>query len=299
MMSEELSTKPRLNTSLQSISSPLISSQGKQWRGITVEKFYLPPGETELESFEEHIICFCLSPQPLLVEQQIGDRQIEHIHCSGDFSVHPARVANAQRWHGHNFFLHLRLQPELLKTVALQAADIDSNLIELSTKSKTRDSFVEQIAMSLLSELKTEGLAGKLYVDSIINVLAIHLLRNYCIIPKQLSKPIGGLSRHKLKQAIDYIQAHLNEEIRLENIARSIEMNSTYFCHLFKNSMGISPYNYVIEQRIERAKQLLSKSNLSITDIALECGFADSSHFAKHFRKVNGVSATKYRQQLI
>lgn len=299
MMSEELSTKPRLNTSLQSISSPLISSQGKQWRGITVEKFYLPPGKTELESFEEHIICFCLSPQPLLVEQQICDRQIQQIHYSGDFSVHPARVANAQRWHGHNFFLHLRLQPELLERVALQAADIDSNLIELSTKSKTRDSFVEQIAMSLLSELKTGGLAGKLYVDSIINVLAIHLLRNYCITHKQLSKPTGGLSQRKLKQAIDYIQAHLDEEIRLENIAQSIEMNSAYFCHLFKNSMGISPYNYVIQQRIERAKQLLSRSNLSITDIALECGFADSSHFAKHFRKVNGVSATKYRQQLI
>lgn len=63
--------------------------------------------------------------------------------------------------------------------------------------------------------------------------------------------------------------------------------------------MGISPYNYVIEQRIEKAKKFLSRSNLSITQIALECGFADSSHFARHFRKMTGMSASKYRQQMI
>lgn len=153
--------------------------------------------------------------------------------------------------------------------------------------------------MSLLSELSikqpltrkpafskqgtsyTEGKIGKLYIDSITNVLAIHLLRNYCKGDRQLPKPSGTLSKRKLQQAIDYIQAHLGEEIRLDNIARNIGINSTYFCHLFKNSLGISPYNYVIQQRIERAKQLLSKSNLSITHIALECGFADSSHFCK------------------
>ena len=299
-MTERLSaTKSNITTDSQRLSQPLVSSKPQQWKEIIVEQFYLPPGETEPKSFEEHIICFCLSPQPLLVEQQFGDRRIEHFHRQGDISIYPARVPNAERWHGDDLFLHLRLQPELLKKVALEAADIDSNLIELSTKSKTRDSFLEQIAMSLLSELKTGGLAGKLYVDSIINVLAIHLLRNYCHTNKQLSKPSDALSKRKLQQAIDYIQAHLDEEIRLENIAGNIEINSTYFCQLFKNSMGVSPYNYVIEQRIERAKQLLSGSNLSITHIALECGFADSSHFAKHFRKLTGMSATKYRRQII
>ena len=299
-MTERLfSTKLNLTPDSQRFSQPLVSSTTQQWKEIIVEQFYLPPGETEPKSFEEHTICFCLSPQPLLVEQQFGDRRIEQIHRSGDISIYPAKVPNAERWHSDDLFLHLRLQPKLLKRVALEAADIDSNLIELSTKSKTRDSFLEQIAMSLLSELKTGGLAGKLYVDSMINVLAIHLLRNYCYTNKQLSKPSGALSKRKLQQAIDYIQAHLDEEIRLENIARNVEIDSSYFCQLFKNSMGVSPYNYVIQQRIERAKQLLSKSNLSITHVALECGFADSSHFAKHFRKTAGMSATKYRRQII
>lgn len=291
--------RPNLTTNLQQSSQPLVSRELKQWKEITVEQFYLPPGETEPESFREHIICLCLSPQPLLVKQQIGDRTTENFHSSGDISIYPAGVSNAECWEGNDFFLRLRLQPYFLKKVALEAAEIDTNFIELSAKFKTRDAFLEQIAMSLLSELNTEGKIGKLYIDSIMNVLAIHLLRNYCNINRQLSKPSGTLSKRKLQQAIDYIQAHLGEEIRLENIARNIGINSTYFCHLFKNSMGISPYNYVIQQRIERAKQLLSKSNLSITHIALECGFADSSHFAKHFRKVTGMSATKYRQQII
>lgn len=249
MMSEVSTTNS--NNSQKPVSSPLISSKGKQWKGITVEKFYQPPGETELNSFSEHIICICLSPQPIQLLQQQGDRTIEERHRYGDISITPAGVDYAERWYENDSYLHLRLQPNFLKRVAKTAADIESNRLELLSKFKTRDSFLEQIGMSLLSELKTGGLAEKLYVDSIINVLAIHLLRNYCIIPKLPSKPSGRLSQRKLKLAIDYIQAHLDEEIGLENIARSIEMNSTYFCHLFKNSMGTSPYNYVIEQRLK------------------------------------------------
>ncbi|WP_258001471.1 helix-turn-helix domain-containing protein, partial [Fischerella thermalis] len=63
-----------------------------------------------------------------------------------------------------------------------------------------------------------------------------------------------------------------------------------------KQSMGIAPYQYVIQQRVEKSKQLLKQGKVTITDIALQCGFANQSHFTKHFRQITGVTPKAYQQ---
>jgi AraC family transcriptional regulator len=99
-----------------------------------------------------------------------------------------------------------------------------------------------------------------------------------------------------LRQTLNYIQEHLSEEITLEAIANHVGISQYYFSHLFKQSMGVSPYQYVLRQRIERAKQLLKQSDLSIAEIALECGFANQTHLTKHFRNLAGTSPKAYRE---
>lgn len=106
---------------------------------------------------------------------------------------------------------------------------------------------------------------------------------------------MNELPPDKLRQALDYIQEHLGEEISLEAIAKHLQMSQYYFSHLFKQSMGVSPYQYVLQQRIERSKQLLKQSQLTVAEIALESGFASQTHLLKHFRKFTGMSPTKYR----
>lgn len=110
---------------------------------------------------------------------------------------------------------------------------------------------------------------------------------------------MNELSPEQLKQALGYIQEHLSEDISLEAIANDLEMSRYHFSRLFKQSMGVSPYHYVLQQRVERAKQLLKQKELPITDIALESGFANQTHLNKHFRKLVGMTPTTYRASLL
>lgn len=106
---------------------------------------------------------------------------------------------------------------------------------------------------------------------------------------------MNELSPEMLRQALAYIQEHLSEGMTLETIANHLGISQYYFSHLFKQSMGVSPYQYILQQRVERAKQLLMQSELAIAEIALECGFANQNHLARHFRNLVGISPKTFR----
>jgi transcriptional regulator GlxA family with amidase domain len=104
-----------------------------------------------------------------------------------------------------------------------------------------------------------------------------------------------GLHRAKLKRAIDYIHAHLSEDLKTLDIAGSLGMSQYHFSRLFKQSTGMTVHGYVIEQRVNKAMQLLRETDLSILAIADRCCFANPSHLARCFRKSTGLSPSQYR----
>jgi AraC family transcriptional regulator len=106
---------------------------------------------------------------------------------------------------------------------------------------------------------------------------------------------VEALSPQQLRYTIDYIQANLNKALHLPIIATHLDLSYYYFCSLFKKSMGISLWQYVITQRINRAKELLKEQKLSIAEIALACGFSHYSHLNKHFQKVTGTTPGNYQ----
>ncbi|NET31843.1 MAG: helix-turn-helix domain-containing protein [Cyanothece sp. SIO1E1] len=104
------------------------------------------------------------------------------------------------------------------------------------------------------------------------------------------------LPRAMLRKAIEYINMNLNQDLTLPVIAEQVGMSQYYFCRLFKESMSITPHQYVIQQRVERAKQLLKQRELSIADIAFQCGFSHQSHLTRHFRQNTGMTPKIYRE---
>ncbi|MBD2465228.1 helix-turn-helix transcriptional regulator [Oscillatoria sp. FACHB-1407] len=113
----------------------------------------------------------------------------------------------------------------------------------------------------------------------------------------QTANPLDGLPLYKLQRVIDYMHQHLHQEIQLADLAKVAKMSQFYFCHLFKQSMGTSPYQFLIQQRVERAKQLLQDEEMTISEIALECGFSNQSHFTRRFRQLTGITPKVYRNQ--
>ena len=104
-----------------------------------------------------------------------------------------------------------------------------------------------------------------------------------------------GLTHTQLQQVLDYIHAHLDRDLSLAELAEVINISPTYFASLFKQAIEISPHQYVIQRRVERAKVMLSKTDLAIADIALQVGFSSQSHLNQQFKRLTGMTPKQVR----
>ncbi|MBD2069552.1 helix-turn-helix transcriptional regulator [Leptolyngbya sp. FACHB-671] len=94
---------------------------------------------------------------------------------------------------------------------------------------------------------------------------------------------------------MDYIQTHLDRDLSLAEVAGVINISPTYFASLFKQAMGISPHQHVIQQRVEKAKLMLKRTNLAIADLALQVGFSSQSHLTQQFKRITGMTPKQVR----
>jgi len=269
------------------------SSSGKGWHGLDVAEIIHPLDDFALPALPRHILVINLSA-PSTIQERLAGRQ-GHLG-TGNVVILPAGAPTT--WHldreGEVRHLHLYLSPTLLQQIAT-SADIDPDTVEFVDTLGMFDPRIETIALSLLSELRSEGLGGRLYVESLANILGIHLLRQHSSV-KQPSLPRSvGLDRATLRRVSTYIEEHLAEDLSLSELAAVAYLSPYHFARLFKASTGFAPHQYVIGRRIERAKLLLSTTNWSLAAIAHAVGFAHESHLALHFKRLTGLLPSSYR----
>jgi len=269
------------------------SSSGKGWHGLDVAEIIHPLDDFALPALPRHILVINLSA-PSTIQERLAGRQ-GHLG-TGNVVILPAGAPTT--WHlereGEVRHLHLYLSPTLIQQIAT-SADIDPDTVEFVDTLGMFDPRIETIALSLLSELRSEGLGGRLYVESLANILGIHLLRQHSSV-KQPSLPRAvGLDRATLRRVSTYIEEHLAEDLSLSELAAVAYLSPYHFARLFKASTGFAPHQYVIGRRIERAKLLLSTTNWSLTAIAHAVGFAHESHLALHFKRLTGLLPSSYR----
>lgn len=276
-------------------SSLILSSQDQGWENLSVEQFREPPGEGNCHHNDEHTICLALDTRPIHLLQIREGKTYTGLYAKGDLSITPAQMPFFARWDSEDHYLKIRLASLFIQRVAREALEMDSDRLELLPQARIRDPQIEAIGLMLLSELQQGYAANKLYVESLANVLAVHLIRQYMTARSQPVMYEGGLPQRQLLQILDYIDAHLHQEIKLADLASLLRMSQFHFSHQFKQATGISPHQYLLQQRIERAKQLLKQSNHSIADIALTCGFNSHSHLSKQFRQLTGTTPKAYR----
>ncbi|PIG92094.1 AraC family transcriptional regulator [Gloeocapsopsis sp. IPPAS B-1203] len=286
-------TNPQKN----GLQPPIYSSRAYGWQNILVEEFHQPPGEESYQSLTEHTLCISMNCRPSRLSQAIGDRRYTSLCIKGDIAIAPAGSLLVYQWNEEDRYLRIRLKAEFLQQVAQTTFD---KQVKILSEFRVRNPQIEQIGMMLLSELRTGGIAG-LYVESLTNVLSVHLLRNYAArqphiaVCDWMSNSIKHLSDRQLFQVTDYISDRLADNIQLSDLAELLGLSQFHFSRCFKQSTGVSPYQYVLQQRIEHAKHLLKTTDLPIMQIALRCGFSSHSHLGKWFRQYVGVSPKTFR----
>ena len=256
------------------------------------------PGELNVrDGLSHHLITFFLSNNRRQITRLESFGEYDGQMDRGEFYLCPAKVSGFTNWQAIDKTLHFIIKPDFLREIAIDTESLNPDRVELLPILKQRDFQLEQLAQLFLAEMQNNGFGTQLYLDSLSNVLGVHLLRNYCAFDPIFRSNNRGLAADKLRHAVDYIQANLEQKIGLKVIAQEIGMSQYYFAVQFKQAMGVSPYQYVIEQRLIKAKQLLREKKRSLCEIALDCGFASQSHFNKVFRQYVGTTPKKYRQQ--
>jgi AraC family transcriptional regulator len=275
----------------------LLSSENLGWNGIYVQQHQQPAWETPEYAHTRHMLLVHSSLQAIKAERRLdGHRQEELLGLGSNVAIVPASVQHQVGWNQESEFTLLFLDPDFLIQVAYELASGDR--IEFIPQFAMHDPFIDRIGRSLAAELESNGLGSRLFADSLTTALSVHLLRNYSGRQQALTEETGGLPQPKLQQAIAYIRDRLSENLSLAAIARELDMSQYYFSRLFKRSMGVSPYQYVMRQRIERAEYLLRTTSLTVAEISQEVGFSNQNQLTIQFRKFMGTTPRNYRKQI-
>lgn len=228
-------------------------------------------------------------------EPESRKRQLIQRLTPGAISIAASNEPHKGQWNADTEMAAFYLNPEFVNRTAYDA--FGRSAIEIIGQCGSYDSLIQQLGLATIRDLLyLGGDNNRLYVESIVNVLTGHLIRYYTTAGELAWRGGRGLSSLALRQALAYIQDNLEGDLSVATIADAVVMSSYRFAFLFRESMGVTPHQYVIEQRVERAKRLLSETDLSIADISYRLGFASQSHFTAVFRKLTQVTPKQYRQ---
>jgi len=181
---------------------------------------------------------------------------------------------------------------------ALRAAnDGISGNVELRVVLKLADARLGALVAAVNAERVAGFPSGRLFLDSIELALAVALVNDYAFRRPSSRIYRGGLTPARLRKVVELVHAEMDGDLSLEELANTAGLSITHFSQMFRQSTGQSPHQFVLQRRIERAKEMLHAAENRVLDVAVACGFKSQEHFARVFRSLCGASPTEYRQE--
>ncbi|PTL81864.1 AraC family transcriptional regulator [Vitiosangium sp. GDMCC 1.1324] len=251
----------------------------------------VPSGVFQSPVDRRHVLCLHLG-DAVPVSYRVGNHEREGVRLHGQFCVVPA--GSSTRWilSGPARSLLLRLTPTLLQESA-DAMGLGSGGAELAPSIHIRDPQIERIGWMMQAEEHDRYPGGRLFADSLASALAARLLALQSRGGASSSRPGRALPAWRLRQVLEYIEAHLDEDLTLAELASVAGFSLSHFKPLFKSAMGVPVHRFVLQRRVERARRRLLEGGRSMTEIALEAGFSHPSHMARSMRRVLGLSPSQ------
>lgn len=227
--------------------------------------------------------------------RKIGDTlQIEEI-SSGDVAIIPAYMNHWKKAESQlSEIIVITISPKILSRLAREK--VNAYKIEILPTFACSNLLIQSIALNLKAGFDS-GNCHRSYAESLYAALMMHLIEKYSQKEHYSQQTNSGLAPYKLKQALKYINNSIDKSIKVRDVAKLLGISQYYFCRLFRESTGISPYRYVIQQRVSKAKALIEEDKMSLLDITFECGFSSQSQMTYHFRKLVGTTPKVYRDR--
>jgi AraC family transcriptional regulator len=215
----------------------------------------------------------------------------------GHTHVGDARLPVWVRYSASPSFFALALDESFVTEISQKAFD-QSDEFAIRTSIGVQDPVIGRLGALGRRELSEGGMGGRLYLEGLAAMLTVHLLRSYGSPERSPIPHRGGLAPRQVRRVLDYIDAHLTDELGLVELAAIAALSPHHFVEAFKISVGKSPHQFVIERRVQRALDLLRDDDRSIAEVARAAGFASQSHLTANFRRVTGLTPGRFRRSL-
>lgn len=278
--------KPLFDAALQGAASPSVS--------LLVEHHEIHPTDWQTLILPEQILTLYL--RRCTVEYSDGgENRHSVVRAKRSVVIEKRACEQRLRWSSSASMLVVRLADTALEQAAeavMLAEDV------MPADSSTQDIRLSSLLLALERERMQGYPAGQLFVDGIEQALAAILVRYDGTVRRTPQMYKGGLAPYRMKRVTDFIQAHLEKDITLIELARDVGLSPSHFCSLFRKTSGKTPHQFVLHCRIQHAKSLLAQPSHSILDVALASGFRTHQHFSRIFRRQVGIPPSSYRAHL-
>ena len=291
-----------------------VSSRGLGWEALYFERRDHQPGSRALVGGSSRHLIFVGLTGGRLVRECRGER-VEYELNPGCVAVVPARTPIRWTWATRISFSLLRLNADFMDRVAHSVFGASAEGYRLTLAERSWDAGLANIAGVLAREALRGEVGSPLYAESLANLLAVHLLRHYAeraeggalvassavqetvaVGPRE-TRGRNAVQPRAVADAVAFIHDNCTREISLGDIAAAASLSPFHLARVFKQALGVSPHQYLIQLRVNSARWLLSAGSgeRSLAELANAVGFADQSHLTRHFKRVLGVTPRQFR----
>lgn len=241
---------------------------------------------------DENIVAMMLRPG--FVEVGLHRSEVNRFtYDAGEMALCPRQMAQWVR-SAHAECLAVYISDATL----IAATGTPNSLVELRGETKLVDARVGALLAAVNAERIAGFPSGQVFLDSIERALAAALIDGNAVRRRSPQIFRGGLTPSRLRKVTELVHAKIDEELTLELMAEAATLSVAHFSQMFRKSTGQTPHQFVLQQRVERAKELLREVEARVLDVAVACGFKTQQHFARVFRQIYGTSPTQYRREV-
>ncbi|MCY1226841.1 HTH-type transcriptional activator RhaR [compost metagenome] len=272
----------------------LLASDHLGWRNGTIRTYQYAPSDVFVPAMRDFLL-IAYRQGPTSMDRMIDDRWSRELLLPGNVSLLTRAQTSHWHWSSEIEVIHLYITQDAMATVCAEIFDRDIADVRLQDLLKGDDPVLLGGIAALEQEARASDLGGRLFVDTIMTQLCIHVLRKYASVEFRESRPPGGLSPLQAKLVAEYIEVNIDKPLSLAELSAVARVSTSHFLRQFKRRFGSAPHRYVVERRLACAKSLLVKTALPIKDIASKCGFSDQSHMTRLFQSHLGATPSVYR----
>jgi len=284
---------------IQSYDAEILSHRSLRGNGFRVEsQTQNVTGHHDFDvQLPEHTLTLTPDGPPTWVRGRVDGRPLDPFPVRpGQLTLRPA----GQRFRGYTDGLGIRgevrlfFEPELVTHVS--GAEIEPSRLQLVRSMELRNPSILQALAALGREVEQPGPLGRAYAESLVVLTLTELVRHHSTLADAPDHTTDLPSR-RLRRVIDYIEAHLGEDLSLLTLAAEAGMSPAHFAREFKRAKGTSVHRYLLGRRVEWAAALLAGTEQSVAEVALATGFSSQAHLTTAFQRLNGTTPAAYRRE--